>query len=302
MKNLIKKLKKMPTSKKIQVIVALLLMIALIAIIPVYAWFTNERKAAEMYKVQYPNSLYINAAHREDRAYCDLDGINVNNYIYDGDGRIQRDDVTGEALRISTYRYVFAVSGDNTTTFKLQMAHTNNNRFTYTIYNASQYDYPMGTATREADEEQGIEAITADQIVPAGTSPDNIVPFVQHSGSHTENTIQVAYDPYVEGDTSTKYYVKGSSVNGSYQNNANNLGIKDAENSYYNRNFGDNTNVDVYSVPSYWEASVTLENSEIDSNKRFCKYFILEVNCSDNQEGQEEKETDIIYFTVTRVN
>lgn len=300
MKKIINRIKKMSVSKRIWLTAATLLTIALLVLIPVYAWFSYERKAAEMYKVQYPNSLYINAGHREDRVFFNLDGINVNNYVYDSDGKIKKDD-DGNALKVTTYTYVFAVSGDNTTEFKLQMAHTNNNMFKYKIYEATQYDYPAGTETREADEENGIEAITAGQIVPSGTASANIVVYDQHAVEHEENPIQVAYDPYIEGNTSTKYYVRGNEVNGAYKNNKNSGLANDAvSDKYYKMNFGDNQNVEAHAIPSYWEASIDDSQFVTDSNKRFVKYFILEVDCKDNQENQEKKETDLIYFTVER--
>ena len=42
-----------------------------------------------MFKVKYPNALYINAAHREDRINFKLDGIDVDNtYVENVDGTL----------------------------------------------------------------------------------------------------------------------------------------------------------------------------------------------------------------------
>ena len=104
-------------------------------------------------------------------------------------------------------------------------------------------------------------------------------------------------------------------VIGEYKNNVNNNAAIGNDNlatdndKYYTANFGTNTNVEEHAVPSYWQANITANVNEdvnyekgfrIDSNKRFVKYFIVEVDCSHNQEGQTSKETDLIYFSVER--
>ena len=45
-KNILKKLKKLPLRKKIQIATAAALTISLAVAIPVYAWFNNQKKAA----------------------------------------------------------------------------------------------------------------------------------------------------------------------------------------------------------------------------------------------------------------
>ena len=334
MKNIIKSFIALPLKQKIMFVTAGLLTVSLCISIPVYAWFTRQRKAAEMFKVEYPNSLYINAAHREDRIYFNLDGIDVNNYITDRDGNIvykyYRDDVeiteeqynenpagcTKLAQKTTKYRYVFAVSGDNTTRFTLQMAHTNNNMFTYTVYAATQYDTSATAADAVKipviDAETGkqkVDAATGELVYTAGDS-NRIIEWTQNVNSHTENTIQIEYDEYTNSDTTPKYYVMATTpVNGGYKNNKDNDNLANDSDRYYNVNFGTNTNVEAHAIPSYWQADIAANVSNdsnyekgfrIDSNKRFVKYFIVEVDCSQNQKGQESKETDLIYFSVER--
>ena len=137
MKKILKTLKGLALSKRYRIIFASVFTVAFVIMIPVYAWFANQKKAAEMFKVGYPNVLYINAAHREDQINMALDGINVNEYLYDTDGNPQEDN-EGNPIKITEERYVFSVSGSNTTQFILQMAHTNNNLFTYKIYAATE--------------------------------------------------------------------------------------------------------------------------------------------------------------------
>ena len=298
MKNIIDKIKKLSVSKKIQLAVALFLTVAVIIAIPVYAWFSNQRKAAEMYKVEYPNSLFINAAHREDRIYFGLDGIKVNEYEMTPDGSNYARDENNNLIQIREQYYIFSVSGSNTRNFLLQMAHTNNNLFTYTVYEATQYSNEAAATaavtTTETDEVSGETITTVDK--------SRLVTYAQHAGSHTENNIQVIGDTYVDNATSDLYYVRAvNPVSGSYINVAGGDAYPANTNDrYYNANYGTNDNVQRLSVPSYWQTTVNLTDDEIDANKQFSKYFILRVTWGDEQNTQVEKETDLIYFSVKR--
>lgn len=57
---------RLSNKKRMQIVTAATLTICMLITIPSYAWFNEQKKAAEMFKVQNPNALYINAAHRED--------------------------------------------------------------------------------------------------------------------------------------------------------------------------------------------------------------------------------------------
>lgn len=270
MKNLIDKFKGLTVSKKIQIIAAMIFTIALLVTIPVYAWFTNQKKAAEMFKIEYPNALYINAAHREDQVNFALDGININAYQTDANGDIVTDS-NNQPVKISEKRYVFSVSGSNTNQFVLQMAHTNNNLFTYKIYAATEQ-------TKEPD---------------SGT-------YVKYkaTGEHTENTMVFTGDTVSKNDT--LYYVKGDEVSGRYLNMDSGASVAQSgtSNAEYYKTYGNNTNVESHAVPSYWQATI---NADQGANKQFCKYFILEVTWDNTvQATQTAKETDLVYFSVTR--
>ena len=269
MKNMIEKFKGLTVSKKIQIIAAMIFTIALIVTMPVYAWFTNQKKAAEMFKVEYPNALYINAAHREDQVNFALDGINVNEYQLNADGTIKT--VNDTPVKITEERYVFSVSGSNTNQFILQMAHTNNNLFTYKIY----------AATEQTTEPE------------SGT-------YVEYkaTGEHTENTMVFTGDTVSKDDV--LYYVKGDEVSGGYLNMGSGASVANSGTSdtHYYKTYGDNTNVESHAVPSYWQATI---NADQSANKQFCKYFILEVTWNNTvQATQTSKETDLVYFSVQR--
>ena len=295
MKQIIDKIKGLTTARKIQLCAACVLSIALLTALPVYAWFTNQRKAAEMYKIEYPNSLYINAAHREDRMYFKLDTIDVNEYAKDENNEEIRDPETGKPIFVTEKNYIFTVSGSNAERFILQMAHTNNNLFNYTIYEAKQYDYLSTNAPVGTD---------SDKIVPSGKADKNVIEYKTNPSGYTENPLVFADDPVNKNSSETKYYVIGNEANGEYKNNINkdapiasdNLAIKNGNNKYYSENYGTNTNVESHAVPSYWQGVL---DADPDSNKQFCKYYVLKVTWDPEvQAVNTAKETDMIYFSV----
>lgn len=276
MKRIIKKLSMLSFKTKVQIISAATLTLALSVAIPVYSWFSNQKKAAEMFKVEYPNSLYINAANREDQVEFELGGININEYVRDENKDLVLDETTHEPIKIDKKRYVFSVSGSNTNTYILQMAHTTNNQFTYRVYQATQ------TNAKPSDDVEYVE-------------------FKTNHEAHTENPLYAVGDDVVNRDSDTTlYYIKGNEVSGNYLN-PDGTGKKALPSgTYYSPNYGTNSNVDPYAVPLYWQATI---NANQLSNKVFCNYFILEVTW-ENREGQtiEDKETDLIYFSVKRTS
>jgi hypothetical protein len=275
MKNLILKLNALPLKTKAALGAAVLLTISLLVAVPSAAWFYSQRKAAEMYKVEYPNSLYLNAAQREDRMYFNMNAISpyktdpvTGGLVHDEDGKL---------IPVESQLFVFSVSGSNTKNYKLQMAHTNNNQLSYKIYPAKQY--------------------SSQDDIPSGTDDDDIVMYSAHENSHTENAIQVTDDIYSE--TGSKYYVKESSVlAGGYKNNVsiNPMQAKDNDTFYY-ENYQDSTNVQTDVIPSYWQSDSVSVN--MDSNNKFCDYYIIEVTW-ENRSSVEDKETDMIYITAAR--
>ena len=277
MKKIIKKLNTLPTNKKAALLTAVVLTIALSIAVPVAAWFYMQRKAAEMYKVEFPNSLYLNAAQREDRMYFNMNAISpykvdpiTGGFEHDNDGKL---------IPVTSQKYVFAVSGSNTKSYKLQLAHTNNNQFSYTIYPAKQYEN--------------------EEAIPSGTANDDIVLYGMHENSHTENSMLIVDDNYSE--SGTRYYVKqASALSGSYQNNLTDNPIRAKDNdSFYGENYGDLTNVQPDDIASYWQSDSISVIS--DSNKKFCHYYIIEVTWNLRGDNTfEDKETDMVYITASR--
>ena len=298
MKKIVHKIKELTAAKKIRLAAALLLTAAMMVAVPTYAWFSQQQKAAEMYKVQYPNSLYINAAHREDQIFFDLDAVNVNKLLRDDDNNviyytdaacttispyIDNSDhskgyvITSYTKVVRSQKYAFSVFGSNTQRFKLQLAYTNNNQFKYQIYEATEYP----EAEKPAD-------------------PD--VEYVTNDNAHTMSRDIFSDDINMAGDI-TLYYVKSqNALSGNYLNiksGSNDL-LGQPSGSYYTNNYGNNTNVQERCVPIYWQSQeISVQNET--SNKQFHNYFVLEVTWGDTRTA-EKKETDMIAITVQRTN
>lgn len=282
------------TPKKVQILLAVILTVAVIIAVPVYAWFSNQRKAAEMFKVEFPNALYLNAAYREDQVQFDLGGININEYLKDSEGHFLNasGNIAGEneePAKITKKQYIFSVSGTNTYNYILQMAHTTNNMFTYKVYSAT----PQETEPNSGD-------YVIYKTTPK-TSEDDL-------GVHTENPLLVIGDDVIDqANSHTQYYVKGAEIDGEYKNarttDSTLAMLLSDDSKYYSKSLGSNTNVEDHAVPLYWQKKINLSETDWDANKKFCNYYILEVTWA-NRSGHtiEDKETDLIYFSVKRTN
>lgn len=109
------------SNNKPWIIAAVSLVVLLTATAAVYAWFTNQRKIDTITKVNAPTSLKIGAGAKEDSANIDMGGI----------------DVTSETVKKKDF--VFCVYSDSTVgNYKIQLAHTTNIGFKYTIYKAAE--------------------------------------------------------------------------------------------------------------------------------------------------------------------
>ena len=336
-KKLFRRFDDLPARKKMQLVTAMTLTFCLMISIPSFAWFNEQKKAAEMFKIEYPNALYVNAAHREDRVFLDLGAINVNANVTDEFGNdiyyskstnqpnYQRDDqdqiMTNEdgspkyitepelsyTKKIDKKQYVFSVSGSGTRSFTLQLAHTTNNQFTYKVYDATQYRYNKGTT--------GVDEAAA---VPSGANDEDIVKYNLNENSHTENKLVVSGDEYNDPTLpSTLYYVKGSDIEmeaknkkevvmegASYSEVLGKTLSDESKEKYYTETYAEYTNVHKNAVPIYWQKNVNLRSDEIDENNRtFCKYYILEVTWNTDQQASIiNKETDMVYLSVDRGN
>lgn len=294
--------------KKLKIITASVISVALAVAVPVFAWFGSQRKAAELHKIKYPNALFLNAAYREDQVWFALDTVDIGDVERDWQGNpVMYTDDQGEPVAhvITKKAYVFSVSGSNTDAFDLQLSHTNNNKFTYKIYVA--------------------EPVSAEDFNARSDSGKNeCIVYETHPGQNTENTELVIEDDLVpdEDNNNSVYFEYGDEltgpaviadepqeINGQYKNNAdgtNKIAIKNTGNLYYEQTYGSYENVEELSVPLYWQAEdlpTALGSDDVANKKDFCRYFILEVTWnSTEQSHQVAKESDMVYLSVRRSN
>ena len=108
------------SNNKPWIIAVISLAVLLVTAVGVYAWFTNQKSLATITRVNAPMALSIGAGAKEDSKYIDMGGI----------------DVSGETKKKD---FVFCVYSDETVgNYKIQLAHTTNIPFDYTVYKATE--------------------------------------------------------------------------------------------------------------------------------------------------------------------
>lgn len=116
-------------SKVYRIITLLTVSVALIMAIalPVYAWLAGEKQLAAYAPVSSPEALYIGAGHTDlsDNRFEDI------RYMY----------FNGMDATDAEHHYVdrvFCVYGKSVSGYRLQLAYTTNNQFSYQIYHATE--------------------------------------------------------------------------------------------------------------------------------------------------------------------
>lgn len=272
-------------SDKIQIVIATLCSIVLILGIPAYAWFTHQRKVAELQQIREPDLLYITAANAEDVKFFDLSSIKVK-------------DSEGHAITQPEY-YPFGVAGKYVNSFTLQMSHTTNNPFIYKIYEGTAY------ATREAAETAaGLGGV--------------IVEYKLNGKWETleENEVILSGDPKPIEKTETQttiYIVRGDELDadkyggGGYLNDTTDSdGRKIADNTYHADCYQNYNNLVKFEEPLFWQCTgiPSLPQGSIYGGKPFMKTFILEISWTAADVAAKridnDKETDIVYLYAFR--
>lgn len=107
--------------------VALILVLLLgVCAVPAVGWFFYGRRVAAVAEIDSPNSIYISAGMGENMVNLDLSDINVEGgKTLPGNENMKYQD------------FVFSVRGEYINNYKLQLAYTTNNQFTYDIYKAT---------------------------------------------------------------------------------------------------------------------------------------------------------------------
>lgn len=235
--------------QKIQAILASVISIVFFIEIPVYAWFAlSSNKAETMTKIQEPKNLDIRAGNAESIEYFDLNDINI-------------EEITADSPK----RYVFCVvTGSNKTFYDIQIAHTTNIPFTYSLYRAVE-----GTA-----------------------SEDGAVPYTTHDANPQTIYYKIA------GDKLELTPLNSDTDN--ISNYGRTLGKKDDK--YYNLVYSAADSPEIYAVPKY-EQVKELETIDPNHDFYILELgFEGEdvTGFSQWNNNKNNKETDIIYITANR--
>ncbi|MBO4216458.1 MAG: hypothetical protein J5940_00785 [Clostridia bacterium] len=231
--------------------------VMLLSAFTVWAWLYQGRRVAAIDEVSNPTSIYISAANKEDIRYIDLSGIDVS----EGDHK----------------DFVFCVRGDHVNNYRLQLAYTTNNQFSFSVYSAFEKD---------------------ENPIPANAT---VVDYYTHTTSHAL----------------VQYYVTSgaSPLSGIYLNkkatasDGLKLAYLDEEALYPDRNLHPDTYytekdengvvssayglVDKFAEPIYWQSVPVTTHMDLQS--LFCDYYFLRIEW-DPATAKNSKETDIIYI------
>ncbi len=126
MNKMFENVKKMKKIEKIEFIIASILTLLLLVSVPVFAWFMDGYKAETMAKIKEPNNLDLRAGNFDPIVNFELRDINI------------------EDMANGTPEYrVFSVSGGNyKINYQIQLAHTTNIPFKYSIWKATETEGP----------------------------------------------------------------------------------------------------------------------------------------------------------------
>lgn len=81
-KRIFERFKKLNKKKKIQLVTAAVLTMALLVALPLYAWFTHTRSIAMTTQINAPTQLYITAGNKESVANLEMGNIDVESGTY----------------------------------------------------------------------------------------------------------------------------------------------------------------------------------------------------------------------------
>ena len=123
-KDKLNKFKKLRTKEKVKLVIAMVTTVVVLAAVPTLAWFSYQKKMATMAKIDSPAKLSLKAGAGEDIINFKMSGIDTN------DG--------------SSQDFVFCVEGEDISQYHIQLAHTTNINFSYSIYRARETESTGG--------------------------------------------------------------------------------------------------------------------------------------------------------------
>lgn len=119
-----KSISKLTDIQRIECVIAAIITFALIIAVPSYAWFSYSRQMETMTKVKAPASLDIRAGNKDAIENFELRDIDIEDIKTNG-----------------SKCYVFCVqTGSTEAHYDIQLAHTTNIPFTYSLYRADKVE------------------------------------------------------------------------------------------------------------------------------------------------------------------
>ena len=239
------------TVKKVVSVVAFIMAMALILSIPVAAWFMTQRMLAVYAPISSPQSLYIGAGHihyADPSDPDDVDEYEEIRYLYLDS--IDADEFTPAEVEshLDYYDFVFCIYGKGVGGYKIQLAYTTNNQFTYQIFNATERDQAY------------YNGLTSEQ--------------------------KKAYVSYTtHGSSADTYYytATGAAIAGTFLNQD---GVNILANSTKHADtYGSYNRVNPYAEPLYWQTTNSLPGSMRGS---FVNYYILRVSLNGKRTNDRE--------------
>ncbi len=269
------KWKALSRPKKIQATAAFVITLVLVVGLPVFAWFTNERKTATVIKINAPTTIKIGAGNEEPVEMIDLSNINVEEYL---------DDESKTLITEGTY--VFCVTGKYLSKYDLQIARTTNIDFDYELYRVDSAKY---------------NAVITPGITskPAAESSYEIAEYKSDLDGNTY------YYPYQTSDTSDKKQgnvtAKGGFLNALTDENGQILGNGDENiggTTFHKHNYDAYGKVNKYAEPLYWQVTGLPVTGKV-GDAGFVDYYVLKIKWA-GKNLTNNKETDMLYITARK--
>lgn len=265
----IEKFKAMSLVQRIEFSAAMVLSLALVIGLPVYAWLANNKSLETMTKIMEPGEIIIRSGNEESVEYFALQDIDI------------------ESIASGTpQKFVFSVKPggyNNNVKYGLQIAHTTNIPFTYSIYKAAEDDTDL-----------------------TGMTEDQIEDWVGNNDLAIYNKKNNKSDPM--------YYKKvGDALDMVTLNPDSTYGriLGDKTNWTYGQTYdGDGDDPELYAVPVYLQTRDDLFHPETAPGDY--DFYILELGwdrtaataagagLADWNKAENNKETDMIYITASK--
>ena len=281
MKTILLKFKELSLREKIGASIASILTVALTITIPVAAWFTKQRKLADLQYVNSPTKLYITAGHGEEAKYIDLSNVQVT------------------ATTDNAKYYVFAVTGSNAAYYNIQFAYTTNNQFEYFLYPAQEHEgnAPANTA---------MPYVSYTAHNDTGTDR-NFYYTIDTSVINNSNSSDVSGYKISTGTIITRQETS-STITSLFLNQEGTLIKADKANTLHGDTYGENFNtaqVQDCAEPLYWQVR-NIKSGMNPTTRELKDYYILEVNWEKTKAEfarqdipfTDNGETDVIYISV----